>query len=386
MPPFRRADVTREADLVEEVARLDGLEKLPATLPSRHDARGRLTPRQRLRREAADALTAQGCNEILGWSFAGPDIAERLRLGDQGRGGAIALENPMSAEQTHLRTTLLGSLLDVARHNRSRGAETLRLFEAGAVYLPGADGEPLSHEPYHVGAVLIGHARPASWRDPAPRQADFFAAKGVLGGMLDALRASWTVHAQEQPEPFLHPGRAATILIDGEPAGWLGEIHPLVASEWDLRETVAAFELDLDAVPEPPVAAYADVTSFPEVREDLAVIVSDTVTAAEVLGTVRRAGARLLAGAQVFDVYRNPQSIGEGSVSLALRLTYRAPDRTLTDEEVAERREKIAQGARRRARGQDPCLIAPPCSARPGSPERSARACCTATRRSSSRP
>jgi phenylalanyl-tRNA synthetase beta chain len=340
VPPFRRADVTREADLIEEVARLDGLEKLPATLPSRHGARGRLTPRQRLRRRAADALTAQGLNEILGWSFTGPDVAQRLRLADQ---RAIELENPMSSEQSHLRTTLLGSLLDVTRHNRSRGAETLRLFEAGAVYLP-SDGDgpdALPREPYHVGAVLIGDVRPPSWRDPAPRAADFFAAKGVLAGMLDALRVTWKARATDDPEPFLHPGRAARIEIDGNAAGWLGEIHPLVAAEWDLRETVAAFELDLDAVAVPAVAAYRDVTSFPAVREDLAVVVSEEVTAERVLDTVRRAGAPLLEAAEVFDVYRDPAHIGEGNVSLALRLSYRAPDRTLTDEEVAKLREKI---------------------------------------------
>ncbi len=340
VPPFRRADVKREADLIEEVARLDGLAKLPATLPSRHGASGRLTPRQRLRRRTADALTAQGLNEILGWSFTGPEVAQRLRLG--GEHPAIELQNPMSSEQSHLRTTLLGSLLDVARHNRSRGAETLRLFEAGAVYLPRPGVNELPDEPYHVAAVLIGAVRPPSWRDPAPRAADFFAAKGVLGGMLDAVGVRWTVRTPETPEPFLHPGRAATILVDGDPAGWLGEIHPLVAAEWDLRETVAAFELNLDAVPVPPVPAYRDVTSFPEVREDLAVIVPENVTAAQVLDAVRRAGAPLLEAAEVFDVYRNAEHIGEGNVSLALRLSYRARDRTLTDEEVAARREKIA--------------------------------------------
>jgi phenylalanyl-tRNA synthetase beta chain len=268
-------------------------------------------------------------------------VAQRLRLGNHQR--SIELENPMSSEQSRLRTTLLGSLLDVARHNRSRGADALRLFEAGAVYLPSDDRE-LPHEPYHVGAILIGPRRPPSWRDPAPPSADFFAAKGVLHGLLDALRAPWSVSAsQASPEPFLHPGCAATIEVDGKPAGWLGEIHPLVAAAWDLRETIAAFELDLDAVPVPPIATYSDVTSFPEVREDLAVIVSDDVTAQQVLDTIRRAGSPLLADAAVFDVYRDAQSIGAGNVSLALRLTYRAPDRTLTDEEVAKQRAAITE-------------------------------------------
>ena len=340
VPAFRRADVTREADLIEEVARIDGLDKLPATLPSRHGASGRLTQIQRLRRRASDALTAQGLNEIVGWSFAGGDLAARLRL--QAR-AAVELENPMSAEQAHLRTTLLGSLLDVASRNRARGAVTLKLFEAGAVYLPGPD-DALPREPYHVGAVLIGSERPSTWREPAPRTADFFAAKGVLQGLLAAVRAPWELTAGSV-EPFLHPGSAATILVGGEPVGWLGEVHPLVAAQWDIEDTIPAFEVDLDAVA-PHVTTtpvYEDLTSFPEVREDLAGGVADTVTAAQLLDTVNRAGAPLLRHAEVFDVYRDRERLGAGNVSLALRLNYRAPDRTLTDEEVAIQRQRIIE-------------------------------------------
>jgi phenylalanyl-tRNA synthetase beta chain len=334
-PAFRRADITREADVIEEVARLDGLEKLPATLPSRHGASGRLTPRQRLRRAAADALAAQGLHEIVGWSFVAPELAGRLRLAAE----AVTLENPMSGDQSQLRTTLLGSLLEAARHNRARGAADLRCFESGAVYLPSADG-PLPGEPHHVGALLMGAVRPATWREPAPRAADFFAIKGVLAGLLDRLRVPWSVVAGG--EPFLHPGRSARIEIAGEAAGWLGEIHPLVAGDWDL-EGVAAFELDLDLVADraPEVTLHRDLTSFPEVREDLAVVVSAATSAADVLAVVSRAAGSLLAHAGVFDVYRGPQ-IGEGNVSLALRLVFRAPDRTLTDVEVAARREAIA--------------------------------------------
>jgi phenylalanyl-tRNA synthetase beta chain len=295
-----------------------------------------------------DALTAQGLHEIVGWSFVGPELATRLRLGDQ---EAIELENPMSGDQSRLRTTLLGSLLDVARGNRSHGAGAVRLFEAGAVYLPGPDTQRPA-EPYHVGAVLIGPVRPPTWREGDQRPADFFAAKGVLQGMLDTLRVPWSV--EPAPEPFLHPGRAARILVAGEPAGWLGEIHPLVAAEWGQSDPIAAFELDLDAVAEraPLVTLYKDVTSFPEVREDLAVIVSDAVSAAEVLDLVRRSGAPLLAGAEVFDVYRDDERIGAGNVSLALRLSFRAPDRTLTDEEVAKRRAKIADALARQLGGR----------------------------------
>jgi phenylalanyl-tRNA synthetase beta chain len=337
VPAFRRADVTREADLIEEVARLGALASLPATLPSRHGAHGRLTERQRLRRRAADALTAQGLHEIVGWSFAGPDLTQRLRLGDR---PAVELQNPMSADQSRLRTTLLGSLLDVTQRNRARGAGSVRLFEAGAVYLPGHDRRPA--EPYHVGALLAGPVRPPTWRSPESPAADFFAAKGVLAGLLNSVRTSWSVAPARTPEPFLHPGRAARVLIDGEPAGWIGEIHPQVADSWGFAERWAAFEVDLDAVAaHVTVPGYRDFTSFPEVREDLAVIVADSVSAAEVLEVVRQAGGSLLTGAEVFDVYRDEQRIGAGAVSLALRLHFRAADRTLTDEEVAAKRRKI---------------------------------------------
>jgi len=339
-PAFRRDDITREADLIEEVARLDGLQKLPATLPSRHGASGRLTAGQRLRRTAADALTAQGLYEIVGWSFASRASEQRLRLT---RSRVVELQNPMSADQAQLRTTLLGSLLDVAQRNRVRGAATLRLFEAGAVYLPSADtGHSLPREPYHVGVLLAGPSRPATWRDPDPRPADLFAAKGVLAGLLDALRAPWTVQAT-RAHAFLHPGRSANVIVADEPIGWLGEIHPVIAADWDLGDAVAGFELDLDAVAPHAVTTplYEDLTSFPAVREDLAVIVSDRVTSAEVVALALRAGAPLLRRAEVFDVYRDPERIGAGNVSLAIALTYRAPERTLTDEEVATKRQAI---------------------------------------------
>jgi phenylalanyl-tRNA synthetase beta chain len=184
--------------------------------------------------------------------------------------------------------------------------------------------------------------RPATWRQPEPGAADFFAVKGVLGGMLDTVRVPWAVEADAGAAPFLHPGRAARIVIAGTPAGWIGEIHPEVAAGWDWDDPVAAFEVDLDVAAEHVrFATYEDLTSFPEIREDLAVIVADTVSAAQVLDVVRESGGKLLAGAEVFDVYRDEQRIGEGNVSLALRLRFRAPDRTLTDEEVATRRRKI---------------------------------------------
>jgi len=342
VPAFRRNDVTREADLIEEVARIDGVDKLPATLPASGHAVGRLTPAQRLRRLAADTLAGAGLHEAIGWSWSAPELADRLRLPhDDPRRRAVVVENPMSAEHAQMRTTLLGSLLDVARRNVTHGTPDVAIFEAGAVYLP-ADGQPLPDEPHTLGVVLTGAIRAPSWREPAPPAADFYAAKGVLARLLDALRVDWGITEAHPPEPFLHPGRSAWVSVGGERIGWLGELHPSVAAEWELTAAVAAFELDLDraiaAVPGP--VRYEDYTSFPEVRQDLAVVVPQTVAAAELVAAVRAAGGPLLAHVEVFDVYRGAQ-IGADEVSLALRLAFRSPERTLTDEEVAERRAAI---------------------------------------------
>ncbi|MCW3002695.1 MAG: phenylalanine--tRNA ligase subunit beta [Conexibacter sp.] len=346
VPPFRRNDVTREVDLVEEVGRFD-LDKLPATLPKRRGAAGRLTSEQRLRRRAADALVGRGTYEIVGWSFTEPGVADRLRLpADDPRRGFVALENPMSEDHAVLRTTLLGSLLDATRHNVARGNPDLRLFEQGAVYFPAQDGERLPTERRALGAVMHGRLVPPSWGATDARTADFFAAKGLLAAVLDTLRVNWTV-APSPPgrESFLHPGRSAQVMLADAPheiLGWLGELHPLVARAWDLEGVVAGFELDLDRVVAHAVEVphFEDLTSFPPVRLDLAVVLADDVAAADAVGVVRGAGGKLLQEVRVFDVYRGAQ-VGEGRKSLALALTFQAPDRTLTDEDVAPARAKI---------------------------------------------
>jgi phenylalanyl-tRNA synthetase beta chain len=218
---------------------------------------------------------------------------------------------------------LLGSLLHVARHNAARGQGVPAIFESGRVYVARED-ETLPHEHHALGALVPG---------------DVFAAKAHLEALLGALRVPALFTAD--PQPFLHPGRSAAVIAGGIPVGWVGDVHPLVVAEWDLA-AVAAFEIDLDAVlaHAAPVAQYEDLTSFPELREDIAIVVDAGVPAAIVLDTVRAAGGRLLARAEVFDVYRGEQ-IAPGRTSLAIALTFRARDRTLTDADVAPVREKI---------------------------------------------
>ncbi|MFI4993093.1 MAG: phenylalanine--tRNA ligase subunit beta [Solirubrobacterales bacterium] len=332
VPALRRMDVTREVDLVEEVARIDGLEKLPATLPARRGAAGLLTHAQRVRRAAEDAMVGRGLHEIAGWSFAGPELLDRLLLpGDHEMRRVVRLENPLSEAQSIMRPTLLGSLLDAARHNVSRNGPDVAIFESGTVYRAGDEHRAL-------GVLLSGSLTHASWRGEQ-HEADFFAAKALLGALLDRFHLDWSVKAQTWP--FLHPGRSAAVLAGGERLGFIGEVHPLVASEWDLQRT-AAFAIDVGklAATAAPVVSFRPFASVPSLRQDLAVVLPLEVAAGEVLERVREAGGETLGNVEIFDLYTGPQ-VGEGRRSLALALSFRGTDRTLTDEDVSPAHERI---------------------------------------------
>ncbi len=354
VPPDRHYDVTREADLIEEVARVHGIDRhLPSTLPGSAGQAGGLRRDQRLRRRAEDALRDLGFDEIVGWSFTDPGEAERLRIpaGDP-RAEGIAISNPLSEDQSAMRTNLLGSLLNAAQRNLSRDAEQVALFESGRVYLSSeASDGPLGGafvgkqpapfvEPQRLGCLVAGPLAPRSWRGGG-EAADFFALKGVLEGL--AARLGVALAFEPGGEPFLHPGRSAKLLVDGAGAGWIGELHPLVCRQWDLDSAVG-FEAELSALVAAASAGeetFEDVTAFPAVLQDLAVVVPDDVAAAQVRRAVLAGGGELLRAAGVFDLYAGEQ-LGEGRKSLALRLEFRAEDRTLTDEEVAAKRESIA--------------------------------------------
>jgi phenylalanyl-tRNA synthetase beta chain len=370
VPPDRHYDVTREVDLIEEVARVHGIdEHLPTTLPSTGGAVGGLSREQRLRRRAEDGLRDLGFDQVVGWSFTDPGEAERLRIpAEDPRANPVLLANPLSEEQSAMRTTLLGSLLDIAARNLTRGTTDLALFESARVYLTGlhqilvpeqpksdavrAGGtiDPLAGhfagdqpapfaEQHRLAAIAVGSPAQRSWRGGG-EGVDFFALKGVV----EALAAGLGVELAFAPaeEPFLHPGRAAAVAVGKAGVGWLGEVHPLVCRTWDLDAAVA-FEIDLAPLLAAATAGeerYEDVTTFPAVYQDLAVVVPAAVSASEVRAAVLAGGGELLQAAEVFDLFEGEQ-LGEDRKSLALNLEFRAPDRTLTDEEVAGLREQI---------------------------------------------
>jgi phenylalanyl-tRNA synthetase beta chain len=343
VPALRRDDVTREIDLIEEVARIDGIERLPATLPARRGAVGRLTHAQRLRRAAEDAMVGRGLHEVVGWSFAEPRLLDLLRLPPEHEmRRVVTLENPLSESQSIMRPTLLGSLMEAARHNLARNGPDVAIFESGTVYRA-SQGDAPAEEHHALGALLTGALAPRSWRG-APVEADLFAAKALLGAMLDTFHVRWSVAAS--PWPFLHPGRSAAVLVDGGPSqaarlGFLGELHPLVAAAWDLGRT-AVFAVDLGklAALAPPIVSFRPFASVPALRQDIAVTLPEAVAAAEALERVRAAAGEMLDEVSVFDIYTGEQ-VGEGRRSLALALSFQAQDRTLTDEDVAPVRARI---------------------------------------------
>ena len=302
VPTWRARDVTREADLIEEVARFV-LDEVPFTLPARRDAIGRLPRLLQLRRTVEDVLVGCGLSEAYTPSLVAddPDPA------------AIRLVNPLSADQAIARTTLLPSVLAVAERNREVGNEGVALFEIARVYLP--SGEELPNEGWRVTGVLEG---------------EFVDAKGVVDVLFEALHVELAVERGEHS--FFHPGKAGRLA-----EGWVGEVHPAVGRGW------AAFELDLGALEAavPQRILYRDVISFPSVLQDLAFVVDEDVSAAALVAAILAAGGELLRDVSVFDEYRGPQ-IGEGKRSLAFRLAFGSAERTLTDEDVAPVRAAIA--------------------------------------------
>jgi phenylalanyl-tRNA synthetase beta chain len=361
VPLHRHYDVTREVDLIEEVGRIHGYAtNLEATLPSTSGQAGALSREQRLRRRAEDAVCDLGFDAVVSLSLTDPGMPARLRIPeDDVRAQPIRVSNPLSAEHSVVRTTVLGSLLDAVRYNRAHGAERVALVESGRVYLrdgssphdgvlagefAGVRPAP-AYEPWRIACLATGPLWPEDWRGSS-MVADFYSLKGVLETL--AGRLGVEVDVRPGDEPFLHPGRSARVLVAGEDCGWLGEIHPLVCREWDL-EGAAGFEVDVaPLISASPLGAegYEDVISYPAVHQDVAVVVDESVPASEVRAAVLAGGGELLQSAAVFDLYRGEQ-LGEGKKSLALRLSFRAGDRTLTDEGVAERRRAIEAAVER---------------------------------------
>ena len=341
--PSFRPDLEREIDLVEEVLRVWGMERVPATLPAGRGRVGELTREQRWRERIGEALRASGLNETMTYSFADPADPERVRHECPDGELCVELLNPMSGEQATLRRSLLPGLLRAVSYNQRRGVSDVHLYEIGSTFRT-AEGRKQPKERGAVAGVLAGAWHPPAWNEPVTAL-DFFDGKGVVESLA---REMGLLRLKFRPAQLaqLQPGRSAEVLIAGQVVGWLGEVHPAVLDNFEAGAPVTAFELDLSALVRnaADVKPYVDVPRFPGVEFDVALVVPETVSVERVEQAMSAAGGKLLESARLFDVYRG-SGVPEGSKSLAFALIYRATDRTLTADEVETVHERLVRKA-----------------------------------------
>ncbi|GIJ51544.1 phenylalanine--tRNA ligase beta subunit [Virgisporangium aliadipatigenens] len=363
-PPTWRPDLTDPADLVEEVIRLDGYDKVPSVLPIAPPGNG-WTATQRRRTSVGRALAEAGFVEVLTYPFVGESALDALGIpADDPRRAQVRLANPISEEEPALRTTLLPPLLGALRRNLGRGHRDVALYEIGPVFHPGngatppalgVDRRPTDEElalaqavvpaqPWHVAAVLAGDAEPAGWWG-AGRPVSWADAVDAARLVVETAGAEPVVRAGTNP-PW-HPGRCAEIVVGGKVIGHAGELHPAVCAALDLPPRTCATELVLDDVPLPGIVVTPTVSSYPPALIDVALVVDAATPAAEVQRALTDGAGELLEAVRLFDVYTGAQ-VGQGRKSLAYKLTFRAGDRTLTVDEAVAARDAAVTVARER--------------------------------------
>ena len=336
VPTWRR-DIEREIDLIEEVARIHGYAKIPTTLPANSVSGAGLNAAQRLQEAARAALIGCGLNEIITYSLENSGDAERAGLSNDIP--PVVLRNPLSEDYTQLRTGLLPSLLNTLANNARTRA---RLFEIGKVFHAKPGVQP--DEPLKIGLALLDAPGEPHWqKQEVP--ADFYALKSVIAALLSALGAPEGEYRTAQ-HSSLHPGRSAEVFLNGESLGVLGEVHPDVREKYSLKSRAVVAELDWKTLSKQASLSRTaqPIARVPSSDRDLALLLKNEVTAGQVETVARRAGGELLESAHVFDVYTG-SGIPEGHKSVAISLRFRAPDRTLTEDEVEAAMNAIRQAA-----------------------------------------
>ena len=330
VPPSFRPDLEREIDLVEEVARRIGFDSIGRTVPKPAEQVGSLTRAQRDRRVAADALVGAGATEAMTVPLVAPEALARFGLT-----GAVELTNPLRADESVLRMALVPGLLRAAALNSARGNPDVTLFELGTVFFP-PDGGALPVEREHVAVVVAGTVRRAPVEPDRP--VDAYDAIDLVTAVVDALEVA-SVTVEPDTAAGWRPGHAARLVVAGEVVGRAGEIDPAIAGAAGLAGPVAAFEVDLGSLSRAARRDRSHVapSPFPPSGIDLAFVLGDAVTAGAVAATLRDAVGDLVESVDVFDEFRRDE-LGPGRRSVAFHVRFRAPDRTLTDAEVAELR------------------------------------------------
>jgi phenylalanyl-tRNA synthetase beta chain len=338
--PSHRSDVTREIDLIEEVARIHGYDRIPPTLPFGATTAGVRTTAQVLETDLKKLLVACGFAEAITYTFVHRKVFDRLRLPEASeRRRVVELRNPLNEDQTIMRTLLYPCLLDVLVRNYQRRVTNAALFEIGRIYLP-REGSSLPEERLTLAIALMGRT-PADWRRKG-EPLDFFHLKGSLETVARRIGLGSLTFIPEGDEPSFHPRRTARVVVGETSLGVMGEIHPEVLEAYDLPRRVVVAEIDMECLLslEKQGARFVSLPRFPSVDRDLAFVIRDDIPVQEVTAAIRKAGGELLHELRLFDVYTGRQ-VRDGHRSLGFALSFRAGDRTLTDEEVGRHLETI---------------------------------------------
>ena len=341
VPPHYRIDIEREIDLIEEIARLNGYDKIPATMPIARVVSDRPTRHQDIEKRVRDLLVNNGMTEIINFSFTSPDAAGKLLLSDDDpRRTAIKLANPLVDEQSVMRTTLLPGLLDTTAKNMNFRSLDLKLFEIRRVYLPG-DGENMPNEPLCIVGAITGSRDGDGWSRPN-EPVDFFDAKGIVETVLEVLDVGGVSWVTDNTESYYHPGKSCRILAGREQIGSVGELHPLVQKNFDIEKPVFCFELNFEKLVKlsRTKKTITAPSKFPDSSRDIAMLVPEDLAAVKIVECVRAEKSKEIENVQIFDVYRG-KGVPEGYKSIAVRIRYRSFERTLAEEEITALHKKI---------------------------------------------
>jgi len=333
-PPTFRVDITREIDLIEEIARIYGFDNIPVTMPGAAGMPAGENPEQILESDLRFALTGMGYTEVITYSFISPVSAEQLGLreGDPLRDFVI-ISNPLTEEQSVLRTSLVYNLLDVMNRNTRVGCTDLKMFEIGRIFFRRKEGE-LPEERACVGGLITGNRYDGSWHNKGI-SSDYYDLKGCLESLFADQKIQPVRFVADSSRPFLHPGRSSRILVGEETIGFIGEIHPDVLERMDLKNRAIVFQLDLEALRlfTKGKIDFREVSKFPASSRDVAFLVSVAMEGETLCRTGYEQHEVLLENVAIFDVYTG-KNLPEGMKSLGLRFAYRSTERTLTEEEI----------------------------------------------------
>lgn len=339
--PSFRPDIEREVDLIEEVARLYGYDKIPVTMPVGAVSAKRPPLNQLLQKTLRQTMVTAGFSEAMNYSFIAADSFEKIRITeDDKRLTTVKILNPLSADQAVMRTSLVPSLLETVAKNLNYRSSDLRLFELRPVFLPGENADDCI-EKLSLTAVMSGRREPEGWAQSS-ENIDFYDLKGVVEEIIEKLSINKISFSSDEGQPYLHPGKSCCLKSGAATLGFIGEVHPEVLARFDIDQPVYLFELDfsalLDAVGEG--TQFQLLSKFPDVMRDSALLLDENVTASQVMEIINRSKIKYFEDAVIFDLYTG-KGVPEGKKSLAIRVSYRAMEKTLTEAEVTKAHDKL---------------------------------------------